>query len=37
MGIGDWGLGFWVLGVGGTPQTPPPHPQTPPPPKQKII
>jgi len=30
MGIGDWGLGFWVLGGGGktpNPKPKPPHPK----------
>jgi len=32
MGIGDWGLGFWVWGsppTPPTPQTPIPNPQSP--------
>jgi len=36
MGIGDWGLGVWVLGGGGQPPTPKTKNPTPHTTKQKL-
>ena len=29
MGVGDWAIGEWGLGMGPTPQSPIPNPQSP--------